>query len=356
MAKLYKKHYNCQRLVNSLDADGDKPAFFIVCSKLRGPGKTFSFSELLIEKFLEEGKKFILLTRNMGDLGNVASGILDGFLQERHKDMSVSEKIQMKGVFSKIYLNKGTGDDKATEECGYVIPIRAADQIKKISSMFYDAWCFYFDEFQPMNRATYLKDEVDLLYNIYKSIARGEGSAVRYMPVYMASNTITLGNPYFTAFGLNRAIQSNTKFYKGHGVIFENCDVEGLKELHENSAIDKALRAHKERKGDNMWINDADSLVCKPDNWGRGDYICTLKYGDESIGVLKYQNGYTYLSRKVDQQCSNIYSLTLDDNTLNIPLLRTRGNYLYVLRDYFYKGLIRVQDTNLQNILMDIFG
>lgn len=355
MAKLYQEHYNNSKLINSLDSDGEAPCFFIVCSKLRGPGKTHSFSKLLITKYLEEGKKFILLTRNMGDLGNVAAGILDGYLQFEHPEISISETIQMKGVFSKIIASTGTGEDVVKNEIGYVIPLRAADQIKKISSMFYDAWCFYFDEFQPMNRSTYLKDEVDLLYTIYKSIARGEGKAVRYMPVYMASNTITLGNPYFTAFGLNREIQSNTRFYKGKGIVFENCDVEGLKEMHENSAIDRALAPHKARKGDNLWINDSNALVCKPDAWGRGTYICTLKYIDETIGVLKYQNGYTYLSRKVDATCQNIFSLTLDDNTLNIPLLKTR-NYLDILRQNFYKGTVRVQDASLQNMLMDVFG
>lgn len=353
--KLYEEHYNNEKLITSLDADGEAPCFFIVCSKERGPGKTFSFSKTLMEKWFNEQKKFVILTRNMGDLGNVAAGILDGYLQYAHPSISITEKIQMKGVFSKVYAETGTGEDKVSEEIGYVIPIRAADQIKKISSMFYDTWCFFFDEFQPLNRSVYLKDEVDLLYTIYKSIARGEGKAVRYMPIFMCSNTITLGNPYFTALGLNRAIQSNTRFYKGHGVVFENCDVAGLKEMHESSSIDRALAPHKAKQGNNMWINDSDALVCKPDKWGRAYYVCTLRYQHETIGVLQYQNGITYLSRKIDSSCNLIYSLTLDDNTLNIPLLRTR-TYVDTLRQNFFKGNIRVQDSTLQNMLMDVFG
>lgn len=355
MSKIYNEHYDNTKLINTLDVDGEAPCFFIVCSKLRGPGKTFSFSKLMINKYLDESKKFILLTRNMGDLGNVAAGVLDGYLQHDHPEINISEKIQMKGVFSKIIATVGVGEEAEQHEIGYVIPIRAADQIKKISSLFYDTWCFYFDEFQPMNRSTYLKDEVDLLYTIYKSIARGEGKAVRYMPVYMASNTITLGNPYFTAFGLNKAIQQNTKFYRGRGIVFENCDVAGLKEMHENSAIDRALELHKARKGDNTWMNDSNALVCRPDGWGRGTYICTLVYGYEKIGVLQYQNGFTYLSRKIDDTCTYVYALTLDDNTLNTPLLSTR-TYLDTLRKNFFKGVVRVQDASLQNILMDVFG
>lgn len=355
MSKRYLKHYNNSMLINSLDKNGNKPAFFIVCSRERGPGKTFSFCETLYTDFEKYGNKFILLTRNMGDLGNVASGIFDGYLQMKHKDITLEEKIQMKGVFSKIYSCHGTGENLKKTECGYVIPIRAADQIKKISSLFYDATAFYFDEFQPMNNQTYLKDELGLLYNIYKSVARGDGSAIRYMPIYMASNTITLGNPYFEGLGLNKAIQSNTRFYRGEGVVFENCEVEGLAEAHKQSSIDIALKPYLSKRGDNVWLNDNNSLVVKPNGWGRARYCCTLIYNSNRIGVYKYDTvGIRYISRKTDNSCPYEYNLTLDGE-LNIPLLRTTP-FLDTLKKEFFKGLIRVNDSGLQNMLMDIFG
>ena len=355
MSKLYHKHYDNSKLINSLDADGNRPAFYIVCSRERGPGKTFSFSKLLFENFTEKNEKFILLTRNMGDLGNVASGIFDGYLQVEHPEITLEEKIQMKGVFSKIYSVSGKKEEQVKTECGYVVPIRAADQIKKISSLFYDASSFYFDEFQPMSNSTYLKDELGLVYNIYKSIARGDGSAIRYMPIYMASNTITLGNPYFEGLGLNGAIQSNTKFYKGHGVVFENCVVEGLADAHKESAIDRAMSRYLERKSSNVWINDNSSLVEKPNNWGRSSYTCTLMYNGQKLGVYMYPIiGYRYISRTYDKNSQYEYNLTLDGE-LNYPLLRTTP-FLETLRKEFFRGLVRVQDVGLQNMLMEIFG
>lgn len=354
-AKLYKEHYDNTQLVNALDADGLQPAFRIVCSRLRGPGKTYSFSKLLYTNFLEKGEKFILLTRNQGDLGDVASGIFDGYLQMEHPEVNMYEKIAMKGVFSKVYSETGTGDNKETSECGYVVPIRAADQIKKISSLFYDAASFYFDEFQPMNNSTYLKDELGLVYNIYKSIARGEGHATRYMPIYMASNTITLGNPYFEGLGLNGAIQSNTRFYRGHGVVFENCEVEGLAEEHANSPIDRAMTPYLKRRGNNMWINDNNSLVCKPKDWGRGRYSCTIIYNNQKLGVYMYPAaGLRYISRTYDKTCQYEYNLTLDGE-LNYPLLKTTP-FLDTLKKEFFRGIVRVQDSGLQSMLMEVFG
>ena len=261
----------------------------------------------------------------------------------------------MKGVFSKIYASSGAGENRKVNECGYVIPIRAADQIKKISSLFYDATAFYFDEFQPSSNSSYLKDELGLLYNIYKSIARGDGSAIRYMPIYMASNTITLGNPYFIGLGLNSKIQSNTKFYRGDGVVFEMCVVEGLAEAHASAPIDQAMKTYLAKRGDNVWINDNDSLVCKPDKWGRAIYICTLVYNDKRYGLRLYPNvGFKYVSRSVDNSCQYVYNLTLDGD-LNIPLLKTT-QLMLKLKDELYKGMVRVSDGGTQQMLVDVFS
>lgn len=355
MAYKYKEHYNCNYLINSLDKNNEKPAFFIVVSRERGPGKTFSFSKLLYNNFMDKGEKFILLTRNMGDLGNVAEGVMDGYLSYEHPEVAISEKIQMKGVFSKIFITKGAGEETVTEHCGYVIPIRAADQIKKISSLFYDATAFYFDEFQPMNRNNYIKNEVDLLYNIYKSVARGEGSAVRYMPIYMASNTIDLNNPYFHALGLSRAIQSNTRFYRGEGVVFENVLVEGLAEDHAKSPIDKALSKHLDEKTNgNLWLTDVGSIVCKPNDWGYSAYICTLLYNQEKFAVFHYLSiGYYYISRNVDNNCQFVYNTTIDSN-LNTPMLKNTP-LMQRLKKNFLDGMVRCSDGGIQNMLLDLF-
>ena len=44
------KYYSCEKIWDTEDADGEKAGFYIVCSRVRSMGKTFSF----INKFLEE--------------------------------------------------------------------------------------------------------------------------------------------------------------------------------------------------------------------------------------------------------------------------------------------------------------
>lgn len=354
MAKTYKKHYDNTKLITSLDRNGEVPTFFIVCSRLRGPGKTYQMCKMLFNKFMDEGKKFILLTRHKKDLGTIADGCFEGYLQSEHPEYSMRETLQMGHTFSRVYADTRVGDNVSSVECGYVIPLSAVNDIKKISSLFYDAWCFFFDEFMPVDDR-FLKSEVDLLLNIYQSVARGEGSACRYMPVFMCSNTISLQNPYFKALNLTSKLQSNTHFYKGEGVVFENCDnVDGLAELHKSSGIEKALKAHLDLKGDNTWINDDCSLVERPNGWGRARYIATLIYGSECFGVNDYyQQGYMYLSRKVDKTSPHIYNLTFDNGNLNIPVIQT-SVLIQHLKSAYFMGRVRCQDGGIQRVLQEV--
>lgn len=352
MAKVYKEHYDNTKLINSLDCDGEVPTFFIVCSKLRGPGKTFQMCKMLFEKFLEEGKKFILLTRHKKDLGTIADGCFEGYFQVEHPEYHMREVLQMGHTFSRVYADTKVGEETSSVECGYVIPLSAVNDIKKISSLFFDTWCFFFDEFMPVDDR-FLKNEVDYLLNIYKSVARGEGSAVRYMPIYMCSNTLSIQNPYFKALGLTSKLQSSTHFYRGSGVCFENCDnVEGLAELHKSSGIEKALRKHLALTDDNTWINDDCSLVEKPYKWGRPIYLATLMYGSEKFGVLEYPN-VVYVSRTVDKSCEFVYNLTLDNGNLNYPVISSCGLLDFVRKRYFL-GQVRCQDGGIQRILQEV--
>lgn len=354
MAKTYKEHYDNTKLVHSLDRDGEVPTFFIVCSRLRGPGKTFQMCKMLFEKFLNEGKKFILLTRHKKDLGTIADGCFEGYFQAEHPEYTMREVLQMGHTFSRVFADTRVGEEVSSVECGYVIPLSAVNDVKKISSLFYDAWCFFFDEFMPVDDR-FLKNEVDLLMNIYQSVARGEGKAVRYMPIYMCSNTLSIQNPYFKALGLTSKLQSNTHFFKGEGVVFENCDnVEGLAEMHKSSGIEKALKKHLAEKGDNTWINDDCSLVDRPKGWGRSRYIATLIYGSESFGVHEYyQMGYVYLSRTTDNTCPHIYNLTFDNGNLNIPVIHSSILIQFIKTNYFL-GKVRCQDGGIQRILQEV--
>lgn len=368
MAKgIFDGFYTNEVLIKMKDKNGNVPEIFINCSRGRSAGKTFSAAKMLYEwRFKDDFPllplldpscdKFVLLTRHKKELGSVAEGIMKGYLEFSHPDVSVYEKIQMKGTFSNIYAEYGAGENRVTKHIGYVIPLAADDEIKKISSMFVDAWGIFFDEFQPMNNSTYLKNEVDRLLSIHTSLARGGGHSVRYFPIFMSSNTINIFNPYFIALGMHGKIQSNTRYYRGDGFVFERCMVSGLSAKHASSGVNKAFAGRDiiDYADDDSWLNDDQSCIDKPNGWGRPDYVCTLVSGKTRYAVKYYSEvGLYYIDYNVDQTSKYVYNITLDGN-LNIPFIKT-SPVLDNIRKRFMNGLVRMKDNNIKSVVLDLF-
>lgn len=356
--------YNNKPLLDTLDSDGLKPAVFIVCSRVRGPGKTFSFVKLLIDVFIKSGfkDKFSLLTRNQTDVGYVCDGMFKPVMDhDHHGEWTVIEISRMGGVYGDVYIERVidvTDEGKEVKErihAGYVLAIRAHNRIKTQSGRFTDAVHTYFDEFQPQDPKDYVDSpakEVKYVEDIMRSISRGRGSSYRYVPLYMSSNTLSVANPYFNAFGLSDKIQPNTKKVRVPGVVFELARNEGLVKIHAESALSRAFSSLKTVDySDNSWINDSNTGVMKPDGWGESDYICTIIIEELKYSLRWYPEvEYAYLSRSVDETHPSVFRVSRDDDS-NSAMLRgtTVGNYV---NHYMRTGRMRFQ--NLQCKIMAV--
>lgn len=354
MAYVYTNHYDFQeRALKLKDADGKDPSFYLLLSADRGPGKTFSVCRYFLERFEETGEQFILFRRYQRELGAAAQGTFKGVFNELHPDWYMKETIKQKGTYSVITLYKGK-DDPAPKECGYCIPLSMCSSVKSVSSEFVKCKWGLFDEMQPKRKQDYLPDEFSLFYDVYKSVARGEGKAVRQFKVVFTSNTIDIDDPYMYAFGLSSKIQEDTMLYRGKRVIYERVEVSGLKEMHANSDIDIAAQTYLKKRGSNLWLNTDGSLVCKPDKWGHGRYLATLQYGVDDVGLLYYpQVGLWYITRKVDKYCKHKYNLTLATGATNTPILKSVTLFKQ-LHKALYAGQVRVHDSALQTMLLEV--
>lgn len=371
MAKgVYKGFYDNTKIINALDKTGRKPLLLFVCSRGRSLGKTFSFCHTLYNEFYENGGQFVLLTRRKKELGAVASGIFKSYLNIKHPGVTATEKKQQSGTFSNVYFEHVEDDEDEKGEIiketirdhvGYVIPLAAADEIKKISSHFSTVTCVLFDEFQPMQNSTYLKDEVELFDIIHTSIARGQGggdkSSVRHVPVYMLSNCVNIFNPYFIATGIIKQIQSDTRLYIGDGYIYEKVMVEGAAEKQAEMGIGRILHtSQSEYDKDNTWLLDPGNCVTKPINWGRSIYIATLVYKDKHFAIKYYTDvGIVYVDRAADLSFKDVYNMTLEGGNLNTPYIK-HGSIFKIMRDNFMKGKVRYSDADIQSIILDMFA
>lgn len=357
MAKgVYKEHYDNTQLLECTDATGKKPGVYFVCSRGRNAGKSYSFSRTLIERFLDTGEKFALITRYRKGLGGLGDGIMGVYIRDKHPLMTIEEIIKMKGVYSEIYLCYVNKEGKSVKNlAGYGLAIAAAGDIKTYSSTFSDVWAMFFDEFQPDN-GRYLKDEVRQLIMIQTSLARGVGQKVKDLPIFMCSNTINITNPYFVYTGLIKHIQADTRLYKGDGYVYERCVVEGLAQKLESTGVARAFRGldYLNYSNDNSWLVSDNGIICKPKNWGRATYIATLSNGDLRVGVRKYPEvGLLYLSKKIDKTCTQVYNVSLN-GMLNIPLIKS--SFIFeLIRTYFNAGQLRVSDGVVKDLVLDFF-
>lgn len=353
MAKIYNEHFDIEHMIEYALAHHIVWVFAVSEDKERGAGKTYSSAKYLYEHFIKKGERFIVFVRSVKELGHIAEGIFDCFLANNYPDVIIYEKKQ-DNVFSFIYQQTGTGEDKTQDMIGYVVPLKNAKTIKQYRGLFQSSNVryFYMDEFMPLD-GKYLPDEPDLLKTIYDTV----NGKIEDLPVIMTANCINIGNPYFCLPGirLNTKIQSNTKELKTDTCIYENVTVRGLADKHMNSGMNRAYGKTGEEYVSNVWLGDNNSLVCKPDNWGRSNYICTIvdekkqHYGIHSYPMVDL----LYVDRKVDRSCKLVYNLKMEGD-LSISHIKT-NRLLQSIRDYFYRGQIRVSEGNIQRILLDSF-
>lgn len=349
------KFYDCTKLLNSKDRNGNKPGLFIVVSQVRGTGKTFSIVSKLVENFLKTGGQFVLLTRNKKDIGGMAQGVLGGYLQVAHPGMIAKETCKMGQTYSVINLETYNADTEESEslQAGFCVALKGADDIKKISSLFVNVDYIFFDEFMPSDETSYLNNEIQKFWSIKTSISRGRGQSIRDVPVILAANTMNMQNPYFNALKMHKKIQKNTKFYKGDGFVYERCVNEALATKHAETGLAKAFGEQAEDYNTDEWVCDNNKCVVSAEGWGDSNYICTIYSGDITLGVRFYPSlGIFYFDTTYDENYPVKYITKIEDKQ-NYPLLK--NNELFItLRSAIQNGAAWYRNAVCRNVAFDL--
>lgn len=94
----------------------------------------------------------------------------------------------------------------------------------------------FFDEFQSETNH-YCNDEIRKFLSIHTSIARGNGEQIRYVPVYMCANPVSIINPYYVEMGISERLNDDTRFLRGDGFVLEQGYVESASEAQKQSGL-----------------------------------------------------------------------------------------------------------------------
>lgn len=338
------KYYDGTKLLSMLDLNGKKPEIYM-CTTNRTGGKTTYFGRLCVNRFLDKGEKFGLIYRYNYELDDVADKFFKDLKGLFFPDKTMTAKKRAKGIFQELFIN-----DKS---CGYAIALNSSDSIKKYSHLFSDITRMIFDEFQSESNH-YCNDEITKFLSVHTSIARGQGEQVRYVPVFMLANQVSIINPYYVAMGICNRLNAETKFLRGDGYVLEQGFIESASDSQKESGFNRAFKENNyvAYSSENVYLNDNYSFIEKPT--GKSRYICTLKYKGNDFGVKEFaESGFIYCDDKPDSTFPMKITVTTDDHCINYVMLKRNDFFLSNLRYLFERGCFRFKDMKCKEAILN---
>lgn len=336
-------YYDGTKLLSLLDINGEKPELYI-CTTNRSGGKTTYFGRLLMNKFFQNGEKFCLLYRYNYELEDCADKFYKDIASLFFPGTSMTSKRRASGLFHEMFVNE--------RSCGYAVALNGADQVKKYSHLLSDVNRIFFDEFQSETNH-YCSEEMRKFISVHTSIARGQGKQVRYVPVFMCSNAVSIINPYYVELGISERLRDDTKFLRGDGYVLEQGYIESAGEAQKSSGFNRAFKANSyvNYASQNVYLNDNKAFIQKPD--GNGKYLLTLKYKGSNYGVREFaEQGFVYVDNKADLSYPIKITVTTADHDINYVMLKRNDFTLTTLRGLFERGAFRFKDLRCKEAML----
>lgn len=336
-------YYDGTKLLSMLDINGKKPEIYM-CTTNRTGGKTTYFARLLVNRFLDRNEKFCLIYRYNYELDDCAQKFFKDINGLFFKGKTMTSKRKASGIFHELYL-----DDKS---CGYAVSLNSADQLKKYSHLFSDVVRMFFDEFQSETNH-YCSDEIKKLLSIHTSVARGQGEQIRYVPVYMCANPVSIINPYYVEMGISERLNDSTKFLKGDGFVLEQGFVKSASEAQKESGFNRAFskNSYVAYSSQCVYLNDSVAFIEKP--VGASRYLATLRYKGCDYAIREFaESGILYCDNRPDTSFKFKLTVTTDDHQINYVMLKRNDLFIANLRFFFERGCFRFKDLRCKEAVL----
>lgn len=337
------QYYDGTKLLSMMDINGNKPEIYL-CTTNRTGGKTTYFGRLCVNKFIQNKSKFALLYRYNYELDDCADKFFKDLQGLFFNGKEMTSERRAGGIFHELFIDK--------ESCGYAISLNSADQLKKYSHLFSDVDRILFDEFQS-EQNKYCSQEIRKFLSVHTSIARGQGKQVRYVPVYMLSNTVSIINPYYVQMGISDRLNDNVKFLRGDGFVLEQGYVDSASRAQLESGFNKAFAGNDyvAYSSQNVYLNDNKSFIEKPS--GNSRYLGTIKYEGSNFGIREYaEDGFIYCDNSYDDTFPFKISVTTEDHQINYVMLKRNDMFLNNLRYFFERGCFRFKDLRCKEAIL----
>lgn len=337
------KYYDGTKLLSMLDLNGNKPEIYL-CTTNRTGGKTTYFARLCVNRFFDKKEKFCLVYRYNYELDDCAEKFYKDISGLFFRGTHMTSKRRAAGIFHELFI-----DDVS---CGYAVSLNSADQLKKYSHLFSDVKRMMFDEFQSETNH-YCADEIRKFVSVHTSIARGQGEQIRYVPVYMCANPVSIINPYYVEMGISNRLKYDTKFLRGDGFVLEQGFVESASIAQKESGFNRAFakNAYVAYSSECVYLNDNKAFVEKPIGVGR--YLATLRYKGTDYAIREYaESGVIYCDDRPDTSFGMKLTVTTADHEINYVMLKRNSFFLTNMRYFFEQGCFRFKDLRCKEAVL----
>lgn len=335
------------------DLNNEKPEIYIVTSN-RSAGKTTYFTRWAINKFLKKGEKFIFLYRYNYELADCADKIFKDVKALFFPDWYMSSKTMAKGCYCNLFLSDDP--DLTGECCGYALAVNSADNLKKYSHLLSDANVIIFDEFQSETNH-YAPREVQKLISLHTSLARGQGQQVKYLPIIMISNPVSIVNPYYVELGISARLKKDTKFLRGNGFVLEQGFNNSASKAQKLSGFNRAFAKNDyvQYSAESVYLNDDLAFIETPA--GCSYYYCTLIYKNRMYAIRSYpDSGIIYCDKSIDETNPVKIAVTVNDHDVNRVMIEQHAGLIAKLKHFFNQGLFRFKDLECKDCIMFLIG
>lgn len=314
---------------------------------MRGGGKTYGALKWCIEQHLKyqkqgENWQFIYVRRLKSELEKLTISRGGRIFKAVEHEFPTHE---LKAESNTLFCDKNI--------MGYAVPLSTASILK--SDAFPDVKVIIFDEFIIDNRGTYhyLKDEVTKFLDLYETISRG-----RDVTVFFLSNAVSVSNPYFDYFHLDKPYNGDIqRFGKSKEILVQNFVSQKLSEMKHESRFGQIIKGtdYVDYAYDNEWLLDNTDFIEKKNQ--RCKYFVTLRYQNNWLGIwLDDVDWRFYVSNDVDLQYPMKFSVTTDDHKPNVMLFAAakKMKWLQKLIEAYRLGCVRYENMKLKNWFREI--
>lgn len=323
---------------------------FIFSLGTRSIGKTFCWTEYCINNFIKKHRKFIIVKRYKEDLKAIGSKFFDNNAF-KHPELSFKAEGFSSSNGGQFFINE--------EEAGIAVSLSSVVRMKGISASDYDL--IWFDEFLNEDDS-YLKGEVGKCFNLYQSVARGYGQAIRpNVKFVFTANHVSMNNPYFRELRIRENVRLGTKYTvdKDRAWVVEFTDSPQIEQEILNTPFGKmiAKTQYGEYALKSKFYLDDPTFIEKPK--GDSGYVCSLAWEGKLFGVYEYLDaGLLYISHSVDKNCKTIFSLTTADHKPNYTMLyKASSEPIYQYLKFAYdNAFLRFQDDECKYMFMEFMA